>query len=239
MVLEMKIIFLSVLCHSERGTSEESPCRVTLLDGVTAVVWAAGNTKQAILLEPGLEAHQERLDKPGAVAADSAFDDPAVHTYLDKEEIVGHISSRAHTPPPDGGYGTDRVTWSEGAGTPLCPNQEPLIPKGNPQQGRQTYEGACASCPIYLQCHPSGVGEARQFSLNPTDHRRWQENRANCQTDEYKVARQERFVSEGRFGLAKSNHRAGKVPYRSDEMNHIAGLIIAIVMDIRVLARHQ
>ncbi len=207
---------------------------------ITAVVWAAGNAKQATLLEPGLEAHQERLDKPGAVAADSAFDDPAVHNYLDQEEIMGHISSRAHTPPPDGGYGTERVTWSEGAGQPLCPNQEPLTPKGRPQQGRQTYEGtACDSCPIYQQCYPSGEGQARQFSLNPTDHRRWQENRANCQTDEYKAARQERFVSEGRFGLAKSNHRAGKVPYRSDEMNHIAGLVIAIVMDARVLARHQ
>ncbi len=202
---------------------------------ITAVVWAAGNAKQATLLEPGLKAHQERLAKPGAVASD----DPAVHTYLDKEKIVGHISSRAHTPPPDGGYGTERVTWAEGEEQPLCPNQKPLTPKGRPQQGRQTYEGDCHSCPIYQQCYPSGEGEARQFSLNPADHRRWQENRANCQTDEYKAARQERFTSEGRFGLAKSNHRAGKVPYRSDEMNHIAGLVIAIVMDARVLARHQ
>ncbi len=77
------------------------------------------------------------------------------------------------------------------------------------------------------------------MSLNPVDHRRWQENRANCQTDEYQAARQARFVSEGRFGLAKSNHRAGKVPYRSTEMNHIAGLIIATVMNLRILARHQ
>jgi hypothetical protein len=35
------------------------------------------------------------------------------------------------------------------------------------------------------------------------------------------------------------NHGAAKAPYRSDEMNHIAGLMIAIVMNWRVLARHR
>ncbi len=207
---------------------------------ITTIVWAAGNTKQATLLKPALQAHQERLAKPNAVATDSAFDEPYVHQYLDQEEIIGHITSRAHAPPPDGGYGTDRVTWVEGTEQPLCPNQTPLRPKGRPQQGRQTYEGmACDGCSIYHRCYPSGEGQTKQFSLNPLEHRRWQENREHCQSEEYKTARQERFVSEGRFGLAKSNHRGGKAPYRSDEMNHIAGVMIALVMNIRILARHQ
>ena len=207
---------------------------------ITAVVWAAGNTKQSGLLKPALQAHQERLDKPNAVATDSAFDEPEVHNYLDEEEIIGHITSRAHAPPPDGGYGTDRVTWVEGEQQPLCPDQKSLQPKGRPQQGRQTYEGsACDSCPIYQRCYPSGTGQTKQFSLNPVEHRRWQENRVHCQSEEYKVARDERFVTEGRFGLAKSNHRGGQAPYRSDEMNHIAGVMIAIVMNSRILARHQ
>jgi transposase len=207
---------------------------------ITAVVWAAGNVKQATLLKPALQAHQQRLDKPNEVATDSAFDDPAVHTYLDQERIVGHITSRAHPPPADGGYGTDRVTWQEGEAHPLCPHQKPLTPIGRPQQGRQTYQGtACARCPIYQRCYPSGAGQAKQFSLNPAEHRRWQENRTHCQTEAYQTARQARFVSEGRFGLAKSNHRAGKAPYRSDEMNHIAGVLIAIVLNGRLLARHQ
>lgn len=45
-------------------------------------------------------------------------------------------------------------------------------------------------------------------------------------------------MEEGRFGLAKMNHGADKAPYRGDEMNHIAGLMIATVMNWRVLARH-
>jgi hypothetical protein len=35
------------------------------------------------------------------------------------------------------------------------------------------------------------------------------------------------------------NHGADKAPYRSDEMNHIAGLMIATVMNWRILARHR
>jgi len=53
------------------------------------------------------------------------------------------------------------------------------------------------------------------------------------------VAQKARFVEEGRFGLAKMNHGADKAPYRSSEMNHIAGLMIATVMDWRILARYR
>ena len=46
-------------------------------------------------------------------------------------------------------------------------------------------------------------------------------------------------MEEGRFGLAKMNHGADRAPYRSNEMNHIAGLMIATVMDWRILARYR
>jgi hypothetical protein len=115
-----------------------------------------------------------------------------------------------------------------------------LTPKGKPHNGRQVYEGtACTGCLIYEQCHPSGKGQPKQFSFDPEAHRRWQENREHCKTDEYKAAHKKRFISEGRFGLAKMNHNGARAPYRSDKMNHIAGLMIAIVMDYRILARHQ
>jgi transposase len=212
---------------------------------ITAVAWRSGNARQAQMFIPAMEAHIERVGKPEETATDSAFDDPEVHTYLDQEEIVGHITSREHAKPRDGGFGTDRVTWPEDndgqpAEAPLCPNQMLLIPKGKPQSGRQVYEGTtCAGCAMYERCYPSGEGKPKQFSLDPEEHRRWQQNREHCQTEEYKAAQRQRFVSEGRFGLAKMNHHGDRAPYRSDEMNHIAGLMIAIVMDYRILARHQ
>lgn len=60
-----------------------------------------------------------------------------------------------------------------------------------------------------------------------------------CRRDEYKAAQKARFVEEGRFGLVKMNHGADKAPYRSDDMNHIAALMIAAVMNWRILARHH
>jgi len=207
---------------------------------ITAVVWAAGNFKQSKLFRPGLQAHIKRLGKPKAVAADSAFDDYEIHSELDEQGITGHITSRAHAQPRDGGYGTDRVTWVEESAQPLCPSEKPLKAGYRSSNGRQIFEGtACAGCELYKRCHPTGEGQPKQFNLNPEAHRRWQENRAHCQTEEYKEAQGRRFASEGRFGLAKMNHHGAKAPYRSDDMNYIAGLMIATVMNYSILAQHQ
>jgi hypothetical protein len=207
---------------------------------ITAVVWAAGNFKQSKLFKPALDAHIKRLGKPKAVAGDSAFDDFEIHSELDQEGIAGHITSRAHAQPRDGGYGTDRVTWVADSPQPLCPGGKPLQAGRKSSSGRQVFEGtACVGCELYKRCHPTGAGQPKQFNLNPEAHRRWQENRAHCQTEAYKEAQGQRFASEGRFGLAKMNHHGARAPYRSDEMNHIAGLMIAVVMDFVVLAQHQ
>jgi transposase len=208
---------------------------------ITAVVWGAGNVKQALLFRPAMQRHRHRVPgKPKGVAADSAFDHPDVHAYLDQEEIEGHITSRDHAKPRDGGFGTDCLVWHPTNGELYCPHGTPLQPQGNGGSGRQVFVGTgCAQCPLYARCCPSGGGEPKKFTLDPAHHRRWQQNREHCRTDAYKAAQQARFVEEGRFGLAKMNHGADKAPYRSDEMNHIAGLMIATVMNWRVLARHR
>lgn len=207
---------------------------------ITAVIWAAGNAKQYKLLQPALEAHIQRLGKPKALAADSAFDEFPVHSYLDQKEIEGHITSRDHSQPQDGGYGTDRVTWMQETEQPYCPAGEPLQVQQRLPDGAQVLQGTvCAQCALYTRCYPSGTGQPKQFRLNPETHRRWQENRLHCQTEAYKAAQSARFVTEGRFGLAKMNHHAARAPYRSAEMNHIAALMVAIVMNLRILARHQ
>jgi transposase len=199
---------------------------------ITAVVWGAGNVKQALLFRSAMQRHRHRVPgKPKGVAADSAFDHPDVHAYLDQEEIKGHITSRDHAKPRDGGFGTDCLVWHPTKGELYCPHGAPLQPQGNGGSKRQVFVGTgCAQCPLYAQCYPSGAGEPKKFTLDPAHHRRWQQNREHCRTDAYKAAQQARFVEEGRFGLAKMN--------RSDEMNHIAGLMIATVMNWRVLARH-
>jgi len=206
---------------------------------ITAVAWAVGNVRQALLFRPAMEQHLQRVPgKPKGVAIDSAFDHPDVYSCLDQEGIEGHITSRDHAKPRDGGFGTDRLTWHPTKWEVYCPHGTPLQPQGNGRSGRQAFVGTgCEQCKLYARCHPSGEGEPKKFTLDPAHHRRWQQNREHCQTDEYKAAQKARFVEEGRFGLAKMNHGAGKAPYRSDEMNHIAALMIASVMNWRILAR--
>jgi hypothetical protein len=207
---------------------------------ITAVAWGAGNVKQALLFRPAMEHHRQRvLGKPKGVAIDSAFDHPDVYAYLDQEGIEGYITSRNHAKPRDGGFGTDCLVWHPTQWVVYCPHGTPMQPQGNRRSGRQTFLGTdCEQCKLYARCCPKGKGEPKRFTLDPAHHRRWQQNREHCQTDEYKAAQKARFVEEGRFGLAKMNHGAAKAPYRSDEMNHIAGLMIATVMDWRILARH-
>jgi transposase len=208
---------------------------------ITAVAWGVGNVKPALLFRPAMEQHRQRvLGKPKGVAADSAFDQPEMHAYLDQEGIQGHITSREHAKPRDGGFGTDCLVWHPDRWEVCCPHGTPLQPQGNGRSGRQVFVGTgCGQCPLYARCYPSGTGEPKTFTLDPAHHRRWQQNREHCQTQEYKLAQKARFVEEGRFGLAKMNHRAGKAPYRSDEMNHVAGLMIAAVMNWRVLVRFR
>lgn len=136
-------------------------------------------------------------------------------------------------------YETDRLTWKDGQ--VLCPDLKPLLPIGTlKKDGRQTYQGiGCATCALYQRCYPSGEGEPKKFTLKATAHQRWRENRQHNQTQEYKEAQRARFVSEGRFGLAKSNHRADRAPYRSDDMNLIAAAGVAAMMNWRILANNK
>ena len=206
---------------------------------ITAVVLGAGNAKQAHLFCPAIKAHIDRVGTPEAVAADSAFDEYQTHVFLDNEQIVGNVTSRNHSKPKDGGYGTDRVTWKDGI--PSCPVGKPLEAIGKPKKnGQQRYQGTkCCGCKEYSRCYPSGDGKPKNFAIKPTEHQRWQENRQANQSQEYKEAQRSRFATEGRFGLAKNNHHADRAPYRSDDYNLIAALMIATMMNFRILAKHQ
>lgn len=192
-------------------------------------------------MQPAVEGHIERVGIPESIAADSAFDDDQTLRFLDGQGIVAHVTSRDHSKPRNGGYGTDRISWQEGQEHPFCADQQPLLPVGKARKdGRQSYQGAgCGSCKLYERCNPNGSGAVKKYTINPDSHKRWQENRQANQSSEYKAAHRSRFASEGRFGLAKTNHKADRAPYRSDDMNLIAALMIATMMNFRILANHK
>ena len=108
---------------------------------ITSVTLGAGNSKQAPFLRPAIEGHTERVGKPDSVAADSAFDDHETLCFLDNESIVAHVTSRDHSKPKDGGYGTDRISWKEGEENPFCADSKALLPVGKARKD-------CASRPL-------------------------------------------------------------------------------------------
>lgn len=195
------------------------------------------------LLSPALDQHQRRTGHyPDQVVADSAQDYDSVHRALAEREIQAHIASRAHRA-RGGGFGADRFTFND-RGELTCPAGELLQVVATKKEGRQRFRApgsVCAACASKAQCLPQGQQPdgPRTLELNPAAHQHWLQNRENTHTAAYKAAQRQRFASEGLFGLARRLHQADKMPYRSEAMNHIAGIMIAVAMNLTILARHR
>ena len=210
---------------------------------ITAVRVVPLNVDQRSQMLPALESHKERCQTyPQAVAADSAQDFYPVHAALDERQIEGHIAPRDHRA-NGGGWGPEHFTWDE-AGHLRCPAGD-LLSAGKPRASDglipHKATGPCATCAHKADCLTKGQqpNGPRLIHLDPDAHQRWLQNRAHCQTGAYKQAQAKRFASEGLFGLARRLHGADKMPYRSQPMNLIAGLLLGTVMNLALLARHS
>ena len=217
-----------------------------LVDGLYGVITAVSvvplNVGQSSQMLPALDVHRQRLDAyPEAVAADSAQDFFSVHQGLDERQIQGHIASHDRRT-QGGGFGAAHFTFDE-QGQLRCPAEKILPAAGKPDKDGRTpfraQQSDCATCSFQTQCLPKGQQPdgPRFIRLRQDSHQRWHQNREHTQTQAYKQAQKKRFASEGLFGLAARLHGADKMPYRSQAMNHIAGLIIGTAMNLAVLVR--
>jgi transposase len=208
---------------------------------ITAVRVVPLDVVQRTQMLPALEQHRERVGAyPAAVTADSAQDYFSVHQGLDNHQIEGHIASRTYNQPTSG-LGPEHFTWDQ-HGQLHCPEGGAMTAGTPRKRGEVPFTASgCASCPRKEECLPKKQQPEgpRRILLKPLPHQRWHQNRAHTRTPAYKVAQSKRFASEGLFGLAKRLHRSGKMPYRSLAMNQIAGLMIAIVMDLSLLAQRD
>lgn len=219
-----------------------------LVDGLHGVITAVRvvplDVVQRSQMLEALDAHQERVGAyPEAVAADSAQDYYPVHQGLDKHGVQGHIASRDHQG-TGGGFGPSHFSLDQD-GQLRCPAGKALTP-GPPRKddGRRPYKApsaGCAGCALKSECLPRGQQPdgPRVIHLEPHAHQRWLQNREHTRTEEYKAAQKKRFASEGQFGLAVRLHGADKMPYRSEPMNLIAGLLTGISMNLLLLTRHR
>jgi transposase len=218
-----------------------------LVDGwhnvITAVNVVPLNVDQRTQMLPALDVHRQRVgDYPQAVAADSAQDYYPVHQGLDRRQIEGHIASRDRRV-RGGGFEGVQFIFDE-QGQLRCPADKKLVAgKRGQNDGRTPFRAQgsdCASCALKAECLPKGQQPdgPRLIRLRLESHRRWLQNRDHTQTAAYKEAQKKRFASEGLFGLAVRLHGADKMPYRSQPMNRIAGLLIGTAMNLAVLIRH-
>jgi hypothetical protein len=228
---------VSFLCGYWLGFLSDS-----LYGVITAVRVTPLNIVQHTQMTEALDAHKEKVgDYPPEVAADSAQDYYPVHQALDKHQIQGHIASRDHRG-VGGGLSSDYFTWDE-EGRLHCPTGKVMKPGKPAKDGRTPFKAKvsdCASCSRKVECLPKGqqLDGPRRIQLEPAAHQRWLQNREHTHTEEYKEAQKKRFASEGLFGLARRLHGADKMPYRSDPMNQIAGLMMGITMNLALLTRH-
>lgn len=217
-----------------------------LVDGLHGIITVVSvvplNVDQRTQMLPALDVHRQRVgDTPQAVAADSAQDHYVVHQGLDRRQIQGHIASRDRRT-HGGGFGVAQFTFDE-QGQLRCPADKKLAAgKRGKQDGRTPFRAQasdCASCSLKAECLPKRQQPdgPRFIRLRLESHQRWLQNREHTQTQAYKEAQKKRFASEGLFGLAVRLHGADKMPYRSQPMNHIAGLLIGIALNLAVLTR--
>ena len=210
---------------------------------ITAVRTVPMNVDQRSQMTTALEVHRERVGAfPKAVAADSAQDYYAVHKMLDRHQIQGHISSRGYGPTGNG-LSVDYFSWDE-EGRLHCPVGHVLEAGTLYRSGKRSYTAQaadCQSCSKRETCLPKKQlpNGPRYVLLETVAHKRWQQNREHTRTQEFKEAQAKRFASEGYFGLAKRLYNADKMPYRSAAVNESAGVLIAICMNLAILARHQ
>jgi transposase len=227
---------VSLLCGYWLGFLVDSVHHV-----ITAVRLMPLNQMQHEQMIPALDQHRDRLGTyPPVVVADSAQDYDPVHQDLDQRQIQGHIASREHQG-RGGGWGSGHFRYNP-QGQLICPQGEEMEP-GRPRSDGLVPHRAkgCPTCPLKVECLPKGQQPdgPRVIHLPPAAHRRWLQNRENTRTPAYKKAQQQRFASEGLFGLAERLHRAKKAPYRSQPMNQIAGLLVGITLNLATLLRHS
>jgi len=104
---------------------------------------------------------------------------------------------------------------------------------------RYRCKGECVHCPLVEKCLTDKQREKeilkRELQTNPAAHQRAERNRERSRSPEGKAIRQRRFAAEGVFGHVNHFHNGDKAPYRDEEMDNIAQIMVAFVSNLEKL----
>ncbi len=162
---------------------------------ITAVVTVTLNAAEAPTVITALAKHRVLFGRyPDTVGLDSAFDQDAVHRYLEEHSIFGGITVRSR-PGPSGVFHADAFVWDEEEGL-RCPNGEAMERVAGPyKNGTDRYRASadCAHCPLRDQCLTTGqqatTPPRRELTTTTAVHQRAQRNRERSRSPEGRTIR--------------------------------------------------
>ena len=209
---------------------------------ITAVVFVNLSTGEACTAITALDKHYALFGRyPKRLGLDSAFDRDEVHRYTEENNIYSGITVRSR-PGAAGVFHADKFVWNA-QGQLICPNGEEMEQAGGPYKNgnvRYRCQGECIHCPLVGKCLTDKQQEKenpqRELQTNPAAHQRAQRNRERSQSSEGKAIRRQRFAAEGVFGHVNHFHNGDKAPYRDEEMDNIAQIMVAFVSNLEKLA---
>lgn len=209
---------------------------------ITAVVFVNLSTGEASTAITALEKHYAIFGRyPKKLGLDSAFDRDEVHLYTEENNIFSGVTIRSR-PGAAGVFHADRFVWDD-QGQLLCPNGKLMEQVGGPYKNgnvRYRCKEKCGHCPLVGKCLTDKQREkeepGRELQTKPAAHQRAQRNRERSQSPEGKAIRQQRFAAEGVFGHVNHFHNGDKAPYRNEEMDNIAQIMVAYVSNLEKLA---
>ena len=209
---------------------------------ITAVVFVTLSTAEAPTVITALDKHYAIFGRfPKRLGLDSAFDRDEVHRHSEEHKIYSGVTIRSR-PGVAGVFHADDFLWND-QGQLLCPNAGVMEQVGGPYKNstvRYRSKGECAQCPFVEKCLTDKQREKdnprRELQTNPAAHQRAQRNRERSRSPEGKAIRRRRFCAESVFGHVNRFHNGDKAPYRNDEMDNIAQIMVAFVSNLEKLA---
>jgi len=210
---------------------------------IIAVIFVTLAKAEAPTLITALEKYYDLFGKyPKQIGLDSAFDRDEVHAYTEEKGIYASTTVRARPGAP-GVYHADAFVWNDQQEL-ICPNGEKMEIGGGPyKNGTVRYQAPidCTQCRFIEQCMTEKQrGKEivqRQLVTNTDAHQRAQRNRERSSSTEGRAIRRRRFSSEGLFGHLNHFHNGDKAPYRNQEMDNIAQIIVAFVSNAEKLTK--
>jgi len=210
---------------------------------ITAQTTTPGDIEENVQLEPLIDQHEANVDQPlKTVVGDKQYGTVENYRQLQKRGLNTHMDHgnpgnkkalEAIYPLSDFIYQNESDTYICPAGQTLYRRRHDPIRKSTEYKARK---GVCAQCPVKDQCTKAKAGRtvARHDQQELVDRGRVQAKSTAAKKDR----RRRRFLGEGSFGQAATNHHFKRSRWRRLWRQKIQDDLIASIQNIKILVKY-